>query len=247
MNKLSRILIVETEYVLEEEILCRLFELGHDIVKTVYTANDALNYLNNNEVDIVLIEMNMEAELDGFQLAETIDGTFKLPCIFLSSNSIQANIEKVKNAYPSAILMHPYSLQQIHLSITIAINNYRRSLNSFEPDKLDNVSLDLLNNCLFLKKNNLFERVDLDEIYWCKAESNYTLIHTEKGEYIYSMVLKKIEEKLTSSHFLRVHRSYLVNLSKIDGFEGKMIIIDNTHIPVTKCYREKVFDLLHII
>ena len=247
MNRLSKILIVELEYVLEEEMLCRLFELGHEIVKTVYNSNDALEYLEQNDVDIVLIEMNMDGKLKGFQLTENLNSTFNVPFIILAPTIIQAHLDMVKEASPSAILIHPTSLQQIHLSIALAISNFNNSKSSNFAGLIENPTMDLLNNCLFFKKSNYFERVNFNDIFWLRAENNYTVIHTSKGDFIYSTVLKKFIEKLPMNQFIRVHRSYIINLSKIEGFEGKMVIIDNDRIPVAKNCQKKIFDLLQTV
>jgi DNA-binding LytR/AlgR family response regulator len=243
----SKILIVEIEQIIEEEILCRLFEFGHEIVKTVFNSGDALVYLQENDVDIVLIEMDMDEEIAGYELAEILKNQIKKPFIFVSPTIIQTNMERIKKAYPSAILISPSSLQQIHLSITIAINNF----GTHDLPKLSSMKesskLDLLNNCLFLKKKCHFERVNFSNIFWLKAENNYTVIHTIKGDFIYSTVLKNFTEKLPIEQFVRVHRSYIINLSKIEGFEGKMVIIDDERIPIAKNCQKKIFDLLHTV
>ena len=243
----SKVLIVKIEQVIEEEILCRLFEFGHEIVKTVFNSSDALVYLQENDVDIVLIEMDMNKGMDGYELAEILKNKIQKPFIFVSPTIIQANVERLKHAYPSAILIHPSSLHQIHLSIIIAINNFRKYDSLKLLGKKESSRLDSLNNCLFLKKNGHFERVNFSDIFWLKAENNYTVIHTTKGDFIYSTVLKKFTEKLPEERFVRVHRSYIINLSKIEGFEGKMIIIDDEQVPVAKNCQKKIFDLLQII
>lgn len=244
MKKKIRILIVEDEYVIDEEILCRLNEMDIEITKTVFHSRIAIQYLTESEIDIVLIDANIKDDLDGYQLARIVKKEFYKPFIYLIPSGIQDNIEKLNESNPSGIILQNSSLKQIYFSIALAICNDQESSENMISNADENTSLNLLSNCLFLKKNNHFDRVSFDEIFWLRAENNYTVIHTLKGDYLYSMVLKKFVEKLPQKQFLRVHRSYIINLHKIEGFEGKMVIIDNQHIPVAKnCYKY-VFDLL---
>uniref|UniRef100_UPI0025B9EFA6 LytTR family DNA-binding domain-containing protein n=1 Tax=Marinilabilia sp. TaxID=2021252 RepID=UPI0025B9EFA6 len=66
-------------------------------------------------------------------------------------------------------------------------------------------------------------------------------------KYTYSVVLKSFEEKLSPKDFMRVHRSFIVNLSNVTGFEGNTLFIDKTRIPVTRAAQEKVFKHFRVI
>lgn len=101
--------------------------------------------------------------------------------------------------------------------------------------------------CLFLRKGNAFVRVEINDIILLEADRNYTTIHTKDDTYIYSIILKKIEEKLPQSCFLRVHRSYLINITAITGFEGNLLHIGNLRVPVSRTYRMHVFSLFKTI
>ncbi|MBN2597633.1 response regulator transcription factor [Labilibaculum sp.] len=247
MKSKIRILIVEDEYVIDEGILCCLNDLDYEIVKTVYHSKSALKYLVNAEIDIVLIDVNLNDDLNGFQLAEIIKCEFRIPFIFLISTDRQICIEKLTETNPSVIVLQNPTLNQIHFSLILAVTNNEKLNSSLGENKEENSSLDQLNNCLFLKKNNHFERVNFEEIFWLRAENNYTVIHTTKGDYLYSTVLKKFTAKLPGNQFVRIHRSYIVNVTKIDGFEGKMVMIDGQPITVAKTYYNNVFDLLHTV
>ena len=104
-----------------------------------------------------------------------------------------------------------------------------------------------LMDSLFLKKDHHFERVPLDEILFLKADSNYSVIHTKNGKFIYSTVLKNIEPQLPINKFLRIHRSYVVNINKVKGFEGNTLFIGDKRIPVSKSYKNDVFRLFRTI
>lgn len=102
-------------------------------------------------------------------------------------------------------------------------------------------------NSIFLKKNSSFQRVNIEDITLLEADNNYTTIHTNDEKYVYAVVLKKIEAKMPKSHFMRVHRSYMINLQAVEGFEGNTLFIQNKRIPVSRQYREEIFGLLDIL
>ena len=100
---------------------------------------------------------------------------------------------------------------------------------------------------IFLKKDTAFQRVNIEDITLLEADNNYTTIYTQEKSYVYAVVLKKIEEKMPKSLFKRVHRSYMINLQAVDGFEGNTLFIQNKRVPVSRKYREEVFSMLQVL
>lgn len=102
-------------------------------------------------------------------------------------------------------------------------------------------------NALFVKKNDHFLKVPFGDMLWLKAEGNYTEIHTSTGKYVQTIQLSKLMSKLPNDKFMRVHRSYIINIDSITGFEGNMLLVNNSRIPVSDAYRDKVFRLFKTI
>ena len=250
MDKKIQILIVDNEITLSSQISSQLNQIKYQLIGTVPNLKEALHFLRKQAVDIILIELKTPLENNWLKLGLEIKNSFNLPFIIMASESNQSSINKAIKLNPTAILLKPLIKQQIEIAIDIAVENFHKPI--FKIEKLNKslgkkTNMMSLKNCLFLKRNNLLERVDFDDILWLKAESNYTIIHTLKGEFIYATVLKIFEEKLPTDQFMRVHRSYIINLEKIDGFEGKMVIIKNKYIPITNRARIKVFDMLQVV
>lgn len=100
---------------------------------------------------------------------------------------------------------------------------------------------------IFLRKGNAFHRVAVKDIVLLQADRNYTTVYTKTDKYIYSIVLKKMEQKFPVESFLRVHRSYLVNIEAVTGFEGNLLFVGNQRVPVSRSYRMEVFKLFNVI
>ena len=97
-------------------------------------------------------------------------------------------------------------------------------------------------NSLFLKINNRLMRVNFDEVLYIEAMSMYSVLVTPKHKHIVYATLKTLEEKLPFAHFMRVHRSYMVNTQCIEAVEDNHLQLPGGHnIPVAKAYQEAFF------
>lgn len=252
MNQEVKILVVENETMIAEDIVLRLLELRYSITGCVSTVNQAIEILDKQKTDLVLIDINLDGNKDGIELAQYINKCIQIPFIFLTSLANQSTLQQAKGVSPSAYLLKPFNDRQIQFSIEIALYNFEKKEDHLKTANLKNsLSNDQevlkLSNCLFLKKDSHFKRVEFKEIYWLEAESNYTLIYTQKGKFIYSSVLKNFEDKLPEKQFIRVHRSFIVNIECITGFEGNIVFIGEKKIPVSKPCREQIFKMFNVI
>lgn len=92
----------------------------------------------------------------------------------------------------------------------------------------------------FIKCGNKFEKIVYDEILFIEGLQNYVAIHTTKARYTTLLTLKNLEERLDTNSFLRTHKSFIVSINKIDGFEGHEIFIKTNRIPIGRNHREMI-------
>lgn len=92
----------------------------------------------------------------------------------------------------------------------------------------------------FIKCGSKYEKIPLEDILYVEGMQNYVNIFTTKGKYLTILSLKSLEENLAEQSFIRVHKSFIVAISKIDCIEGNEICICNSKIPISRNYREKV-------
>lgn len=97
---------------------------------------------------------------------------------------------------------------------------------------------------LFIKCESKYEKIVIEDILYVQALQNYALIHTNKGKYMTLLPLKTVESHLEAYHFLRVHKSYLAAIAKIDSIESSEIIIQNHRIPLSRNLREQVIEVV---
>ncbi|MBP7507265.1 MAG: LytTR family transcriptional regulator DNA-binding domain-containing protein [Prolixibacteraceae bacterium] len=252
MDNQIRILIVEDEFMISEDIAMRLLDFGYSVAGVAPSATKALSILENENVDLALLDINIKGDMDGIELSKIINSKYKIPFIFLTSLANKTVFERAKECQPSAYIIKPFNDRQMQISVELALQNYAEgkridNLNSGMTYNQNGNSVLPINNALFIKKDSHFERVNFEDILYLESETGYTTIHTRKKKYLYSSVLKSFEEKLPTSIFKRVHRSYVININNVTGFGGNCIFIDDVTIPVSKNVRDEIFKLFNLL
>lgn len=244
MSKTIRILVVEDEWLIAGDIKVQLESLQYSVVVAT-SYEDALRQLEGAAIDLVILDINLKGEKDGIDLASYINENYRLPYIFLSSLSSPDVVERAKNVHPYAYLIKPFNLREIQIALELALVNFSKDMrqDSRIAEKPEGTIVPI-DDGLFLKNKDRYEKVLFDEIRYLEASSNYTTIYTEKSSYVYSQLLRTFDGKLPAETFLRVHRSFMVNIRKVDGFQGNILYIGPESIPVSRPYRSEVFRLL---
>lgn len=229
----AHILIIHEPNSIEAELTNRLKKLGYVIVGPIKETEDAIKILQETTIDIILIDTNNKEDKDHLYLTEQINSRFGLPFLFLISSEAPGLLEKVKTLKPSGCLHYPWNNNQLELTIEIAMGNFlkynpKSKSTHLSKSKINNTSLKHIQNCLFLKKKNHFERVYFNDILWIEANGNYSTFYTTTGNFTYATTLRNFEQKLPQDQFKRVHRSFIVNINRITGFEGNMILVEKS-------------------
>jgi len=94
----------------------------------------------------------------------------------------------------------------------------------------------------FIKCGNKYEKIHFDDILYVEGMQNYSTIYTRKGKYVALLYLKNLEQNLNNTQFIRVHKSYIVSINKIEGIDGNDICIQSHRIPISRNYREQVLN-----
>lgn len=245
-----KILIVEDEILLAQDFSQRLSRDYH-VVGIAASVEEALVLLKKvPETDILLVDIKLKGDRDGIDLGKIVNRDFHLPFIFLTSHADTPLVARAKEVKPSAYMLKPFHDREIPIAIELALVNFANPSESQELhskqafQEEDNQVLNISDR-LFLKKDHHFQRVALKDISLLEADGNYTTIFTENGEFIYSTQLKKMEEKLPTDRFIRVHRSHVINIDAVDGWEGNTLFVQKKRIMVSKQYREKVFSIFN--
>jgi len=240
-----KILIVEDEYFIKEDLCDKLGKSGYEICGTADNCDSALELFNKQNPDIVLLDIHVHGEIDGIEIGKKMQEIKRTPIIFLTALANKPTISRAKEAYPSAYIIKPYIEKQLDIAIELALHNFHADGGNQAVSPAQNKQAPDNNHYfqkerIFLKVNGRFEKILLDEILWIESDHNYSTIVTVNQKYVLIDSLVSIEEKLSHPHFLRVHRSYIVNMQKVDSFEEYRLFIQKAEIPVSKTHRPEI-------
>jgi two-component system LytT family response regulator len=189
---------------------------------------EAIEFLGANSVDLMFVDIQMP-NLNGMDLVKSLQ-----PCpeiIFTTAFS-----EYAVDGFKVEAL--DYILKPLDYATFLKAAN--KAKRHFERLKMIGDRIDKDENCLFLKSEYKVVRIDIDKIIYIEGEGGYLRFHLENSKSIMSLLaMKKMEEKLAPIHFMRVHRSYLVNLKKISTIERGQIVFGKVRITVSDQYKEK--------
>lgn len=127
--------IVEDEMIIAETIFLALTKLGYLPTKPAFSYESAISMLEKEQPNIVLIDINLNDELDGVDLAHYINSNYSLPIIFLTANSDRNTIERSKQTRPNAFLVKPFSNEDLFSAIEIALFNHEMQREETKKNK----------------------------------------------------------------------------------------------------------------
>lgn len=245
-----KILIVEDNVIIADDMQSMLEEIGYEVVDNVIVYEQAIEVLKNNHVDLVLIDIILASDKTGIDLGKHIRQNYNIPFIFVTSNSDKATVENAKTVKPDGYLVKPFEQQDLYTSIEIALSNFNYSKKSASTDIADSggesfTSNSVLKDSIFVKKQHLYYRIQFGDIQFIKADNVYLEVNTLDKKFLVRSPLKDYLEKLPKNKFFRAHKSYIVNVDHIDAINSKDIMINNTLIPISKDFKEFIISSMN--
>lgn len=195
------------------------------IEKEYSNAIEAYNHLQSNPVDLIFLDIEMP-EMTGIELTKNLSGKDTI-IIFTTSNkeyaleAFELNIADylLKPVMPARFLQAVSKAQ--------AIIDSRKENVEVTRDEF-----------LFVRDSNITRRLKLDDIFYAEAMGDYVKFYTREKMFAIHGKMKTAEERLPKDDFIRVHRSYIVSVGKIDTLQDGGIMINGKFIPVADAYRK---------
>jgi len=188
----------------------------------------AISLLNENDIDIVFLDINMP-KINGID--------------FLKNSRLKAKII-MTTAY-AEYAVEAYGLDVLdYLVKPIAFERFLKACNKAkEAGKIMTITPDhsgKANDHFFIKCNNQIEKVFYDDLVYAEAMLNYVMLYTNSKKMMVYVTIKSLEEQLPASVFLKVHKSFIVNINKIKSIEGNILDIGNEKITISQSLQQKV-------
>jgi DNA-binding LytR/AlgR family response regulator len=205
-----------------------------ELVKSCKNAMEAFEVANQQKIDIFFLDINMP-DISGLSLAKSINQKAKI--IFTTAYREYAvdgfNLKAVD------YLLKPISFDRFLQSI----HKYFEGV-SFIDSEIKIEKSVLKNDFIFVRSDRKMIKINFDEIQYVESLSDYIKIHSVDKTITTRETISNIETKLPAKNFLRIHRSYIVNLKKMNSYTNEFVEIGKNAIPISRTYKENVLKKL---
>ncbi|EAQ41513.1 LytTR family DNA-binding domain-containing protein [Polaribacter sp. MED152] len=208
-----------------------------NLVEEFSDAIEAIKYLNENKVDLIFLDIHMPA-FSGVDFIKTLKDP---PKVIFTTTDAKYAIEAFEFDFIVDYLLKPVELPRFKK----AIQKAQKALAVAKKEKA--TPAPVIKNDFYVNIDRRLIKIDLPSIYLIEAKGDYINIKTEEKNYIVHSTLKKIEEKLPDSLFLKVHRSYIINVKHIIDIEDNSVLIKKDVIPVSRSNRPELMKRLDLL
>lgn len=238
--------IVEDEAIIAENLRQLLTERGYRAAPPANSYTQALQLLEEEKPDLVLLDIHLSGRKDGFDVAQKITELYHIPFIFLTAFSDSRSLARAKAVHPHAYLVKPFKKDDLYAAIEIALHNHSTHLRLQDNGAAARQTNAGIQNrdYLFIKEKDLFYKIKASQIRFLKSEHIYVTVATQDHEYLVRSSLTDYLSKLDPTSFLRTHRSYAVNIDYITSVNTHHIVLGDTEIPIGKEFRDPLMQQL---
>lgn len=201
--------------------------------KSCYNAFDAIEYLNKNRIDLIFLDINMP-KLSGLDFLRTLSSP---PKIIITTAYKEFAIEGYELNIDD-YLLKPFDFTRF----LKAVNKVNVSIGSFSKST---TSLDNSDEAkIFIKEDKKYYQIQLSDILFVEAFGNYVKVHMKDKTILSHQSLISFMQSLPDRQFIRIHKSFVVSIDKIELIEGNRMHIHNEKIPIGKMYKANVNRLI---
>lgn len=205
------------------------------ILQEFDNAIEAIKFLNQQEVDVVFLDIHMPG-FTGIDFVQTLKNP---PKIVLTTSDTEFAIAAYEYEFIVDYLVKPITFERFEK----CIQKVKKSLSK----KPVSTAMVEPTSDLYINIDRRLIKLRLDEILVIEAEGDYIKVKTEKEEHRVHTTLKKIKEKLPDNLFLQIHRSYIINFTKIIDIEDNSVLIAKNVVPISRSNRPELMRRLNLL
>lgn len=203
-----------------------------NLIAEYSSALETKNGLNTHKVDLIFLDIEMPV-LNGFELLDVLNNQPQI--IFVTGKTEYAF--KAFNYDATDYLHKPINRERFNIAVNKALEQHKLTLDFDETD----------GEHIFVKSNLKKRKVYIKDIKWIEALGDYVKLVTEETSLVVLSTMKAFEAELPKDKFLRIHKSYIVNLDKIDRFNSKNVEVGAYEIPLSRNKKTLLVDALNNI
>lgn len=232
-----KVLIIEDEIDLAENISEYLIQHGYDVVGIIPTAEDVPDFIAKNDIDLFLIDIMLKGNVKGIDIATVIREKFpKCGILFTTALSGKSVLDKISDTLYDGYLLKPFSLKSLESTLYLISKKLEKPEESGQAGQKRNL--------LPIRDKGKIILLDENDIQYVKAEGLYLRIFTDNKIFLIRELLKTFLPKLNPEKFLRIHKSYVVNLGRVKDLNSKECNVSNQIIPIRRGFYKDFLTIL---
>lgn len=246
-----RILIVEDELVIAENIRERLEEMGYEVTAIAADGLQAVNAFRSDPPDLALVDIWLEGSpLDGIEVAQLFNMEQRVPIVFLTSLSDKATRTRARAARPANYLVKPCNKRQLEVALEFALENFTADKEPAEappPASPPRCPFYSSADYFFVLEGGTYAKFEVGNLLYAEADGSSVNLYFRNRAHrvVVSANLGSFERQLPHPSLRRIHRSYLVNVHHVDALDEAGAFVthngERRRLPVSKTYREAFF------
>ncbi len=205
-----------------------------NVVGECADAMEAYNMIQTDPVDLLLLDIEMPG-MSGLELTKNLGN--KKPLIIFTTAKKDYAVEAFEMNVVDYIVKPVTPARFIQ-----AVDRAREAMDSNKQELQVKEK-----EFVFIRDNGVLKKINIDEIHYLEAMGDYVKVFTPQKFHVVHATLKSLEEKLPTSKFMRVHRSYIVALNKIEYIQEGVIHINKNAVPIADAYRSSLNQRLNLL
>ena len=211
-----------------------------NLVQTFDNAIDVIDFLKNNRIDIMFLDIQME-ELTGIQLLKVL---INKPKVILTT-AYDTYAIKSYELDVTDYLLKPFPFERFAKAVNKAYEQIMLEQGTQVTNPMNAGNIDIPpDDYFFVKTEFRLQRVNFEDILYIEGQGDYQSIVTVKGKIMTLQNFAKLEKSLPANIFIRVHKSFIISLHRIEKIERNRIRIGEKSIPISDTYKDKFFEML---
>ena len=242
---MATILIVEDEILIADEIHRALVRLGHSPLPPVDNSDDALDALAEHPVELVLMDINIAGDCDGIATAIQVRRKFAVPVVFVTARSDSSTLKRANVAQPYAFINKPFTDATLQVQLELALLKAYDSppprpfpRDSDEPPAPLGAP-DSSGKSMFVRQGQKWIRYLYTDILYFESDARYVFLQRGQERILIAEPLRKLEMTLPPI-FMRIHKSYLVNLDHVEVLDDAYVDVAGQQIPVGRAFKAEL-------
>lgn len=242
MEAPMKIMIAEDDMLIAARIARQLTNLGYEVTGIMLRGEEAIRHAEENRPDIALLDIQLKGSVDGIATAHALHDLWHIPVIFVTANADEATFNRAKATHPYAFIPKPIKNLDLQRAVELTCNliSERRVQPTENQPSLSEDTPYVLSDRIFIRHKDRMVRIALADILYIEADRNYCHLFTTGHQYTLTTSLKVLEDKLPSIQFLRVHRSFIVNLLRVDEVAENHLTVGGKLVAMGNAFREEL-------